>query len=859
MSCFYLALEYQEDNTMRHFNRISLALLLVVAGLTFIISGCSDQANPVSAGDEDPVAVQSPGAMEKFATPKLGDAPMQMLFETASVRGDIELCGDGIDNDGDGSTDEQQCQLSPTSAPTSDQGIIPELWDDNPNCAAMGFGFGFKVNLAPDGTYPFVTANGNELTGGALPDPSNSVTISNSDGTTFDWSSTLGIDAVFVKGGNIGGNLYVYSPEDTGDGGLSTPAAGPEVSHIEFCYDYEVDVTKTAETSLTRTYDWDITKEVNEDYMGFPGDDFPHEYEITVNRTGSTDSDWAVGGTITIENNTPFSATVTNVTDVISGDIDATVTCAEGFPYPVPPGGSLACTYEAALPDGNSRTNTATVETSGPVAGGAATIPFDFSDPDVTEANPTVDVTDDFGTPGDDSDDLNFGPLGDGGTANYDRDFECPADESLYEDGVYTEETVNTASIDDTDKSDDATVTVTCYIPAKAKVNKTTTEGDEDIGQFPFKFELRNPGGDLVETVALNAAGEINFTADIEDEGTWTVKEVLPAGWISITSLECTFTVAFPDNAGETFTCDFDNTEKSRLDLVKLTNGQPTTNQTWTFEIYEGPDGFDGTTVASDNTPPALLDFGLTDLDPTATYTLCELEVPAGYSTFWQIDTNGDGNGDVTVVPYNPNADDDPSEDLGNRCVDVGANTNIDLAPGTTLHFVVDNQAPGGAPRTPGYWKNWNECSGGGQAANAARNGGHEEGFWLLEDVLDPHIGGGITWDDIQSDDFTYVIDDCDQAVSILDQRDGKTGRKRANDAAYTLAMHLLAAQLNFGAGACTTQDVLDAALEAENLLDGLDFNGEGSYLRPRDAEYATALELANLLDQYNNGAFCGN
>ena len=37
---------------------------------------------------------------------------------------------------------------------------------------------------------------------------------------SFDWSSTFGIDAVLVKAGDDKHNLYVYSPESTGDSDL---------------------------------------------------------------------------------------------------------------------------------------------------------------------------------------------------------------------------------------------------------------------------------------------------------------------------------------------------------------------------------------------------------------------------------------------------------------------------------------------------------------------------------------------------------------------------------------------------------------------------------------------------------------
>jgi hypothetical protein len=201
--------------------------------------------------------------------------------------------------------------------------------------------------------------------------------------------------------------------------------------------------------------------------------------------------------------------------------------------------------------------------------------------------------------------------------------------------------------------------------------------------------------------------------------------------------------------------------------------------------------------------------------------------------------------------------------------VDIGAGTDYPLIPGEILVWEVDNTFPGGAPRTPGYWKNWNRCSGGGQQYTSDDNGGWEEGFWLLEHVLDPDIGGGVIWDDMLDDDFLYPITTCDQAVLILNQQDAFTGKKRSSDKAYTLAMHLLAANLNFASGAETCQAALDAAMEGEMLLDLLNFDGSGAYLKNnspgreavsrRSSEDWAALagELAELLDQYNNGELC--
>ena len=79
------------------------------------------------------------------------------------------------------------------------------------------------------------------------------------DGPVFDWTSNIGVDAVFVKGGP-GGLLYLYDPpaESTGDTGLNAPV-NPQndkffgLSHLSFCYDKDQATTTTSTTSTTST------------------------------------------------------------------------------------------------------------------------------------------------------------------------------------------------------------------------------------------------------------------------------------------------------------------------------------------------------------------------------------------------------------------------------------------------------------------------------------------------------------------------------------------------------------------------------------------------------------------------------
>jgi LPXTG-motif cell wall-anchored protein len=97
---------------------------------------------------------------------------------------------------------------------------------------------------------------------GTFPDGPLTVTIDvteTDDGPVFDWTSNIGVDAVFVKGGP-GGLLYVYDPpaESTGDTGLHAPV-NPDndkffgLSHLSFCYDVDQATTTTTEATTTTT------------------------------------------------------------------------------------------------------------------------------------------------------------------------------------------------------------------------------------------------------------------------------------------------------------------------------------------------------------------------------------------------------------------------------------------------------------------------------------------------------------------------------------------------------------------------------------------------------------------------------
>jgi hypothetical protein len=129
------------------------------------------------------------------------------------------------------------------AAPTAEAATVePQLVEGarNQSCAEFGDWLEVKIDPPSNGTHG---------------DGTLSVTISNLAGDkTFDWSSNIGVDAVYVKAGAGGSYLYLYDPpaESFGDTGLTSPGSGNEISHVSFCYDVET-TTTTAPTTTTTT------------------------------------------------------------------------------------------------------------------------------------------------------------------------------------------------------------------------------------------------------------------------------------------------------------------------------------------------------------------------------------------------------------------------------------------------------------------------------------------------------------------------------------------------------------------------------------------------------------------------------
>jgi hypothetical protein len=681
---------------------------------------------------------------------------------------------------------------------------VEPVWvEDNPSCTDLGYDFGYKVDPPSAGTYTF-------------PDGVNTVTVT-TDGIYFGWTSTLGIDAVIVKGGPDA-NLYVYDPptESFGDAGLHSPINPSNgqpygLSHIEFCYDYEVEVTKDAHTTFTRTWHWTIDKSVTPAVWDmFTGDSGASQYTVAVTKTGYTDSDWAVNGTITIHNPAPVAATIASVTDVVSGGIPATVNCGVSFPYSLAAGGTLYCTYSTALPDGTNRTNTATVTTSGVVGGGEATADVIFGDP-TTVVNNTINVTDTYAG--------SLGAFSDSGSVSYTRTFTCGADAGTHG---------NMATITGTGQSDSASVTVNCYtlVVMKRADTSLTRTWTWTIDKLADQTDLLLSAGQLFQVNYQVTVDATSADSDWAVNGTIWVNNPapIPATINAVSdvvspaiaaSVDCGVSFPYSLAAGGTLTCTYN---------ADLPNADPRTNTaTATLQNYDYDyllnAAANGTTDFSGS---ALVDFSgafvshvdecidVSDTNLVFLGTVCAAAAPHTftYSLWFGLHPDADV---ILECGYNewPNTASFVTNDTG--------------ATGSDSWLVTaDVACDYGCTLTPGYWKTHSEF-----------------GPAPYDD----------TWALLPSGASTPFFLSGQSYYEVLWTSPG------GGNAYYILAHAYIAAGMNFLNGASSTPEVDAAFAEATGLFNTFtpaqvaDAKGKkGNTLR------AQFIALAYTLDQYNNG-----
>ena len=142
-----------------------------------------------------------------------------------------------------------------------------------------------------DASVDFTGVVPTEVNGTVNVDDTNNV----GDNGPFSASDSYTYTRTFSCDADEGQNDNTADVIGDGDVVLDSDSASVTVN----CYDLEV--TKDADESLDRQYHWMIEKVGDQtELILAPGEVFPVNYDVTVDVTGSTDSNWVVEGIITI-------------------------------------------------------------------------------------------------------------------------------------------------------------------------------------------------------------------------------------------------------------------------------------------------------------------------------------------------------------------------------------------------------------------------------------------------------------------------------------------------------------------------------------------------------------------------------
>ena len=243
---------------------------------------------------------------------------------------------------------------------------------------------------------------------------------------------------------------------------ITNPPADPTATATLHVHCLKLEVSKTAATAKRRTFQWTIAKTAQPTtWTLFNGDQGTTKYTVLVAPAAIpfVDDNISVSGEIKVHNPNGVPVFIQSVSDVLSGANAPAIApnCGVNFPVTLTAGADLVCAYgPTILPDGSTRTNTATAVAK-PTATGtnksfaSQAVTVDPNTATQTKVNETVHVTDNFNNGGDVA--LGIVTSPNTGTFNPTHTFACGANAGTFN---------NVAKITETAQQATASVTVNC-------------------------------------------------------------------------------------------------------------------------------------------------------------------------------------------------------------------------------------------------------------------------------------------------------------------------------------------------------------------------------------------------------------
>jgi hypothetical protein len=390
-----------------------------------------------------------------------------------------------------------------------------------------------------------------------------------------------------------GGGSWVLTISHGCNGGTTSPA--------------DLQVSKDATPSFTRTYTWQIDKSTSAPTVytagGAPGS---ADYTVDV-RHDSTDSGWQVSGKITVFNPNTFDVSGVNVTDTI--DNGGTCDVTNGTGATIPAGSPVQFGYSCAFTSNpGSGTNTASAtwpDIGSPKTSADGTATYDFGSVDPTIVDGSVDVTDSV------AGDLGMVSYQDPSPRTFNYSGPVSGDAGKCTDNVNTVTfTTNTTGATHT-----AGATVSDCQGADLTVTKTATPSftrtyNWEISKSVDKTLFKQVGGTVTanytviadETGFTDSGWQVSGTITVHNPNAWEpvtltgVTDAINNGGACTVSGNTTQTIAANgDSTALTYTCTY----AAAPSLAAFTN---TATATWSATDAHTPDGTkDGTASGAFN------------------------------------------------------------------------------------------------------------------------------------------------------------------------------------------------------------------------------------------------------------------
>jgi uncharacterized repeat protein (TIGR01451 family) len=250
---------------------------------------------------------------------------------------------------------------------------------------------------------------------------------------------------------------------------------------------WEVGVSKSASTTYTRTFAWDIQKSAVPTTVAlFDGQSTVVTYTVQLTKTALADGG-VVTGSIVISNPSPLSATIAAITDTLPGATGMTVVCPGAVPFALGALQAVTCTYAGTVITSANVINRVDVVRAGRVISATAAVAFT---PPASPLLNTVNVTD-SNVAG-----ANWS-FSASGSQPYTTTVDCQ--NASYKFGVTGSKTIsNTAVITQTGQQDTAEVHIGCYRLSVTKTANTTVLHDYEwrIGKTVSPTQLHLFDGD---------------------------------------------------------------------------------------------------------------------------------------------------------------------------------------------------------------------------------------------------------------------------------------------------------------------------------------------------------------------------